>query len=451
MMSIQHLKQLLLTGQTTSLSLTMNAIALANLYQEKNALATISPRALSIAQERDDEIKQGKIRGPLHGIPIVIKDNIFYNDGTPTTCNSYALKDFYPLHNASIIDALIHAGAVILGKANLSEFAYFMGDEKMPSGYGSMYGQVRHPFDESIDPYGSSTGSAVAVSLGIVPAAIGSETNGSLMAPAYQCQIVSFKPSFGMVSRYGMIPVSSQQDIAGPMATNVYDCALLMDVLSFVDAHDPTTFDIPRPLDWTEAVEKPPRHARVAVVSFVDQPYDQYDKVVLEKTQARLKKLGHTVVNITIPLPPLENHPTLLVEFKHAMNSFLSQYHTQGTPPSLSDLITFNQSNELRCLRYGQATLEASNHTQGDLLDAKYLGLRRQLLKESETLEQLMNIHNLQAVVTPTWLGFAPIFGNPSVCLPEGVFAHQPKATVWVGRRYDDRALLALTNQYQKR
>jgi hypothetical protein len=133
------------------------------------------------------------------------------------------------------------------------------------------------------------------------------------------------------------------------------------------------------------------------------------------------------------------------------MNSFLSQYHTQGTPPSLSDLITFNQSNELKCLRYGQATLEASNHTQGDLLDAKYLGLRRQLLKESETLEQLMNTHNLQAVVTPTWLGFAPIFGNPSVCLPEGVFAHQPKATVWVGRRYDDRALLALTNQYQKR
>jgi len=446
---MQHLKQLLLTGQRTSLSLTMEAITKANLYREKNALATISPQALTLAQARDREIKQGKIRGPLHGIPIVIKDNIFYKDGTPTTCNSYALKDFYPSHHASIVDALTEAGAVILGKANLSELAYFMGDENMPSGYGSMYGQVKHPFDEIIDPYGSSTGSAVAVSLGIVPASIGSETNGSLMAPAYQCQIVSFKPSFGMVSRHGIIPLSGQQDIAGPMATNVYDCALLMDALSFVDQQDETTIHIPRPMDWTEAIEKPMRQARVAIVSFVDQVYDAYDKVVLEKTKARLKKLGHTVVELTIPLPRLENYPTLLVDFKYAINQFFKQYHTEGTPPSLDALIAFNQKHQERCLRYGQAILEASNKTSGDIHDSHYRTIRQQLLLEARVFEDLMSAHNLDAIVTPRWLGFAPIFGNPSVCIPEGVFDHQPKATVWVGRLYDDRTLLSLTHHYQ--
>ena len=189
---IKVIQQQLFKGEKTSVQLVEDVIEKHRLFKDKNAIALISPLALSIAKQRDEERKLGKIRGPLHGIPVLIKDNILYADGTPTTANSFALKDFIPKNNASLIYGLIAAGAIIVGKANLSEFAYFMGDEKMPSGYGSLYGQVKHPVDESIDPLGSSTGSAVAVALGIVSLAIGTETNGSLMAPAFHNQMISF-------------------------------------------------------------------------------------------------------------------------------------------------------------------------------------------------------------------------------------------------------------------
>jgi amidase len=370
-----------------------------------------------------------------------------YADGTPTTANSYALEKFIPKKNAPIVDALIRAGAVILGKANLSEFAYFMGDEKMPSGYGSMYGQVKHPTDETIDPYGSSTGSAVAVALGIVPVAIGTETNGSLMAPAFQTQIVSFKPTTGMVSQTGIIPIAPSQDIAGPMATSVYDCAVVMDVIAFADPSDSKTIAITRPSSFVSVLSKPITKKRIGYVHFSNQPYEVDDQTILQQTKTKWKTKGHEVVDITMELPPLDNYPTLLREFKISLNAFLQHHHQKGMPKNLKDIIQFNLEHSDRCLRYGQDTLFASEKMPSTL-DADYDKLYQHLRTEASKFQETLVAKQLDVLITPTWLGFAPIYGNPSLCLPMGYLNGKPKGIILVGKLGNDQALLHLGHKF---
>ncbi|MGA0875648.1 MAG: amidase family protein, partial [Bacilli bacterium] len=422
---IHQLKTDLFSGKTTSVDLVKAAIALNQKYLDKRALALISPNALALAATRDEERKQGKIKGPLHGIPIVIKDNICYADGTPTTANSFALANFFPKTNAPLVDSLINAGAIILGKANLSEFAYFMGDEKMPSGYGSMYGQVKHPVDESIDPYGSSTGSAVAVALGIVPIAIGTETNGSLMAPAYQTQIVSFKPTVGMISRRGIIPISPTQDTAGPMTTSVEDCAILMDVISDIDPQDALTQSVVRPSSFTEKIYPLLKPQRIGIVYFDNQPYDAIDQSILDANKAALLSQGHDVKAFHLNHPALDNYPTLLREFKVSLNTFLASHQQEGCPASLAEIIAFNEKHADRCLKYGQATLIASQATPNEY-NQDFHQMRQQLLEEAEMIQNLLEKENLDVIITPTWTGFAPIYGNPCLCLPKGYVEGKP-------------------------
>jgi amidase len=449
-MTIKEMQRLLAQNEVTSVDLVTMAIQTNEVYKDKNAIGVLSPVALKIATLRDEERKKGFIRGPLHGIPIVIKDNINYNDGTPTTANSFSFSKFFPSKNAPIIDSLLNAGAVIIGKANLSEFAYFMGDEKMPSGYGSMYGQVKHPFDERIDPYGSSTGSAVAVSLGIVPGSIGSETNGSLMAPAYQCQIVSIKPTFGFVSKTGIIPISPTQDTAGPMASTVYDCAVILEAIAFEDTLDVTTRLLPRPTSFVEHIDVPLNAKRIGIIKLRQHNYDLDDTIVINKAKVILESLGHECVDVWIDLPEMDNYPTLRQEFKYSLNQFLDEHLGQGGPASLSDIIEFNQKHSERCLKYGQATLLASESTNGSLDDPTYIAQRKKLIEQSSLLELEMIQQSLDCVFSPMWLGFAPIYGNPSICIPEGVFRGVPKANVFVGKKYDDAFLIRLVHQYEK-
>lgn len=434
--------------QTTSVKLVKDAISEASKWAYKNVIGSINPKALEMAEKLDLERKNGHIRSRLHGIPIAIKDNILYDDGTPTTCNSFAFNDFIPPFNASIVDRLIEAGLIPLFKANLSEFAYFMSDEDMPSGYGSMHGQVKHPFDESIDPYGSSTGSAVAVKLGIVPLSIGSETNGSLMAPAYQCQIVSYKPTFGWVSKRGIIPISHTQDTAGPMGNTVKDCALLMDILSFKDTRDPDTLNIDHPL-VSKHLNQPLKPSRVGLLSLKNYPYDGDTKKVYEHTKQTLISMGHTVVDLEIEYPKLDNNPTLLIEFKYGMNRFLKEVQGYTHHKSLTDIIEFNQKHADRCLKYGQSLLIKSNNTDGDIHSEFYLNTKRELVETASYMEETMKEQDLIAIATPIWLSFAPIYGNPSVCIPEGIHQGKPKSMVFVGRKHDDETLLRLCHQYE--
>lgn len=435
-------------GKTTSVELVKQALKAHEQWLDKNAIGSVLPSAIELAENLDEERKNGHLRSALHGIPIAIKDNILFNDGTPTTCNSYAFHDFIPPFNASIVDKLLDAGIIPLFKANLSEFAYFMSDEDMPSGYGSMHGQVKHPFDESIDPYGSSTGSAVAVKLGIVPISIGSETNGSLMAPAYQCQIVSYKPTFGLVSKQGIIPISNTQDTAGPMGNTVADCALLMDILSFSDSKDPDTLKHAH-VPVSNQLDKPLKPSKVGLLSLSNYPYDEDTKLVYEQTKQRLISMGHTVLEVVTAYPSMDNNPTLTIEFKANMNRFLKQ--VQGFTPhqSLSDIIEFNLNHAERCLKYGQSLLIKSNETDGDLFSSFYLEKRSELLNQAQFLEQTMVEQDLIAVAAPFWLSYAPIYGNPSVCIPSGIYNGKPKAMVFVGKKDDDETLLRLCHQYE--
>lgn len=448
-MTIVELKQQLEEGKTTSVQLVEDALSVHEKTLDKNAIAVISPLAMAQAIKRDKERQEGFIRGPLHGIPIVIKDNIFYRDGTPTTANSYALHDFVPPYHATIINRLMDAGAIILGKANLSEWAYFMSYDDMPSGYGSMYGQVKHPFDETIDPYGSSTGSAVAVKLGIVSASIGTETNGSLMAPAYQCQIVAFKPTLGRVSRHGIIPISPTQDTAGPMANTVYDCALLMQSLDSKDDHDVTTIHQNHLNDGLDLMNVPLASSTIGFIYIKGHPYSDDETMIIDQAKMRLNALGHKTIDIEIETAQLNNDPTLLVEFKYAINRFLHDVQGSTAMTTLSDIIAFNTTNERRCLRYGQSILVAAEKTSGQLNDQDYLQKRHALLEDASLFEKLMEKESLIALTAPIWLGYAPIYGNPSICIPEGVYHQQPKAMVFVGRYNDDSRLLRLTHQYQ--
>ncbi|MEY3609538.1 MAG: hypothetical protein RLZZ264_59 [Bacillota bacterium] len=446
-MTLKKIQSFMNEGKTKSVQLLEDAITKHKQHILKNSIGVLSPLAHNRALQADLERKKGISKGLLHGIPILIKDNIMYADGTPTTANSYALKDFIPQKNAPIVDALLKSGAVILGKANLSEFAYFMGDEKMPSGYGSMYGQVKHPIDESIDPYGSSTGSAVAVALGIVPIAIGTETNGSLMAPAFQTQIVSFKPSIGMVSQTGIIPIAPSQDVAGPMAMSVYDCAAVMDVIAFMDPLDSKTKAIQRPISFVEKVIQPISKKRIGYVSFSNQPYDADDINILHHTKNKWIAMGHEVVDITIELPPLDNYPTLMREFKVSLNQFLKTHHQSQMPKTLKEIIQFNLQHSERCLRYGQATLLASEHMP-DSLDQTYQDLLQKLKIEASRFQNILIQKQLDALITPTWLGFAPIYGNPSLCLPMGYVKGKPKGIILVSKIGHDQELLQLGHQF---
>jgi amidase len=443
---IKALQEQLFKGEKTSVQLVEDVIQKHHKFKDKNSIAVISPLALTVAHQRDVERKKGKIRGPLHGIPILIKDNILFADGTATTANSFALKDFIPSKHAPLVDGLIAAGAIIVGKANLSEFAYFMGDEKMPSGYGSMYGQVKHPVDESIDPLGSSTGSAVAVALGIVGLAIGTETNGSLMAPAFHNQIISFKPTVGMVSTQGIIPISPSQDTAGPMATSVEDCAMIMDAITLEKPKDIHQQPIQRPVSFFESIHHPLGQKQIGIVTFDQQPYDKHDKKLLKQTTSALKKLGHHVKEVHMTLPKLDNYPTLLREFKVSLNEFLGQHVQEGCPPSLSSIIAINHANPDRCLRYGQATLIASE-AMPKTLDKKFHQLRLNLQTEAAGFQSCLEQENLDALITPTWLGFAPIYGNPSLCLPMGYHEKKPKGIVLVSKFGHDAELLQLGSQ----
>lgn len=449
-MTILELKQQLDQGKKTSVQLVEEALRVHEKMLDKHAIGVISPYALLHAMKLDEERKKGNIRGPLHGIPIVIKDNIMYRDGTPTTANSYALHDFVPPFDATIVHDLIDAGAIILGKANLSEWAYFMSYDNMPSGFGSMYGQVKHPFDEKIDPYGSSTGSAVAVKLGIVPASIGTETNGSLMAPAYQCQIVSFKPTFGLVSKHGIIPISPTQDTAGPMANTVFDCALLMNVINHIDPHDSTTFNYQHQRFDLDKMNQPLDASTIGFITIKGHTYSKDEQSIIMTAKRRCHKLGHQTIDVEIEHAQLNNDPTLLVEFKYALNSFFKQVQGSTAIKSLADVISFNQRNERRCLTYGQSILVASENTSGDLNDPVYLNTRKTLLEKASILETIMKEKGLLALAAPIWLGFAPIHGNPSICIPEGVYQGQPKAMVFVGKIDDDEILLRFAHHFEQ-
>ncbi len=425
--------------------------------QGLNAIMEINPDAPAIAAVLDEERKSGRVRGPLHGVPVILKDNIDTGDHMHTSAGSLALAAHYAARDAHLVRRLRRAGAVILGKAGMTEWANFM-TEGMPNGYSSRGGQVLNacgPFDAG----GSSSGSASAVSGELTPLAVGTETSGSILSPASQQGVVGIKPTLGYVSRQGVIPIAHSQDTAGPIARTVRDALTLLRALTGGDRHDPITclghsHPLPLPDDLRPDALK---GARLGVPRnyLVDlpEPLAAGFEVALDE----LRQLGATLVD-PAPIPSAGREwgdEVLFYEFKADLNAYLG--HTGSDVPvhSLRELIFFNERNRRLLLRYGQTLLLQAEATSGTLADPAYLRARRRDLiwARQEGIDHTLSAHNLDALLFPNNYGadIAARAGYPSICVPAGTTSQgEPFALTFCGTAFAEAQLVQFAYAYEQ-
>ncbi len=467
--TIGDLQAALAAGRTTSAALVRAYLARIEAYDrggaQLNAVREVNPNALAIAAALDAQ--HPTRRGPLEGIPILVKDNIATADAQHTTAGSLALADARANRDATVVELLRRAGAVILGKANLTEFANILAID-MPAGYSSLGGQVRNPYAPELDdkgvpivpPGGSSSGSAVAVAAGLAAAAIGTETQGSLLSPATQNGVVTVKPTVGLVSRAGIIPIAHSQDTAGPLTRSVRDAAILLNVLAAADPLDPATEHLQRPADYTSVLDKDGlKGARIGVPSDPSDPAnDVYygplpprAAAVMAAAIQVLEAQGATIVRANIPTEgwiggpgtemailnrnpesPTKYQPArrpivFVYELKHDLNLYLRDWATGTAISSLGDIVAFNAANAGRALRFGQDIFLAAEATRGDLSELEYVSARQMDLRASRELglDAYMDQHQLDAVLFPGVAGaaIAAKAGYPSVQVPAGFVA----------------------------
>lgn len=499
--TIGELSAALAAGELTASALASASLAriaaLDRAGPSLNAVRQTNPQALAIAAAIDKE--RGALRRPLEGIPILVKDNIATGDMQPTTAGSLALAEAGAQRDATLVALLREAGAVILGKANLTEFANILA-VGMPAGYSSLGGQVRNPYCPELDengiplvpPGGSSSGSAVAVAAGYVAAAIGTETSGSLLSPANQNGIVTVKPTLGLISRAGIIPIAASQDTAGPMTRNVRDAAILLNVVAAPDPLDPATEALQRPADYTRFLDKDGlKGARIGVPS---DPADPGNDVyygplapaaarVMHEAVAAIEDAGATVVRANIGSrgwlggpgaeiailnrnrwSPEYNQrarlPIVFVyELKAGMNAYLRDWARNTQMRTLADIVAFNAANAAQALRFGQDVFLAAEETKGDLSEIEYKAARAMDLRSARTLglDAYLDGHRLDAVLFPASMGaaIAAKAGYPSVQVPAGFIAlengaEKPYGATFTGRAWSEPTLLRLAYAFEE-
>ncbi|TKC10608.1 amidase [Pedobacter polaris] len=410
--TITQLQTMMQTGKT-------NAKALTKMYLKRidkidkngpklNAIIELNPDALAIAAALDIERKAGKVRGPMHGIPVLIKDNINTADKMQTTAGSLALAGNIASEDAFIIKKLRAAGAVILGKTNLSEWANFRSTRSC-SGWSSRGGQTKNPYILDRSPSGSSAGSGTAVSANLCTIAIGTETNGSIIAPSSYNGLVGFKPTVGLLSRSGIIPISATQDTAGPMARTVTDAAILLSALTGIDTEDEVTKTSAGKTypDYTQFLKTDSLKGKKIGVekSFLNG----HEGVVgLYKTAIeKLKELGAQVIEIELQKEMRAiNASVLQPEFKAGVNAYLAKANAKVK--TLSDVIAFNKANEATAMPYfKQETLEASDKAP-DLDSTTYKEALAKVNSSKKIINDLMEKNQLDAIVGTS-------FGIPSL------------------------------------
>ncbi|QDT96451.1 amidase [Gimesia aquarii] len=368
----------------------------------------VNPDALTIAKALDRERDQSGPRGPLHGVPILIKDSIDTADKMQTTAGSLALEGNIAPQDAFLVEKLRDAGAVLLGKTNMSEWGY-MRSTRGCSGWSSRGGQVRNPYVLDRSPLGSSSGSAVAVAANLCIAAIGAEVDGSIVRPSSTNSIVGLKPTVGLVSRSGVIGVSSPQDTAGPMARCVADVAMVLTALTGVDPRDPATQssvdqseqDYCQFLDTTMI-----KGARLGVARECFGDHEGTDAVI-ENAIRQLEELGAVIVDpvqaSTLPMFGEVELELFLYEFKASVNCYLAE-HPGAKVKNLAELIQFNRDHAEQVMPFFQQELLEIAHAKGDLNDAAYLEAKAECYRLSRTdgIDKAMNEHQLDAIIAPT-------------------------------------------------
>ena len=502
--TIGELRQALSAGDATAAELVQAYLARIAAYDRAgprlNAVREVNPDAPAIASQSD--AREPTARRPLEGIPILIKDNIATADEQHTTAGSLALDGARAKDDARVVKLLRQAGAVILGKANLTEFANIIAID-MPAGYSSLGGQVKNPYAPELDdkgvpivpPGGSSSGSAVAVAAGLAAAAIGTETSGSLLSPASQNGVVTVKPTVGLISRAGIVPIAHSQDTAGPLTRTVRDAAILLNVLAAADPLDPATAELRRPADYTSFLDGDGlKGARIGVPSDPSDPANdvyygalpQRAAAVMRDAVAVLEREGATVVRANIPTEgwiggpgtemailnrnpesPTKNQaarrPIVFVyELKHDLNLYLRDWATGTGTQSIADIIAFNAGNADRALRFGQDIFLAAEATRGDLSELEYISARQMDLRASRTLglDAYMGEHRLDAVLFPAMSGaaIAAKAGYPSIQVPAGFIAgigdkktpDYPYGATFTGRAWSEPILLRLTYAFEQ-
>lgn len=439
------------------------------------SIIEVNPDALEIAEERDREREAGQVRGCLHGIPILVKDNIATHDRMTTTAGSYALEGSIPPEDSGVARKLREAGAIILGKTNLSEWANFR-SSRSSSGWSGRGGQCRNPFVLDRNPCGSSSGSGVASSASLCAASIGTETNGSIVCPSNASGIVGIKPTVGLVSRSRIIPISHTQDTAGPMARTVRDAAMVLGCLTGADPTDPATVSAEGHAhrDYTPFLEVDGlRGKRIGVATQYSEGHEAVEAMLAEALDV-MREAGATVMDI----PTVEawrqmgrhSGNVMRYEFKADLNAYFAGLGPDAPVKNLDELIAFNTANADREMPYFQQEILEQCRDRGPLTDPEYREALSEAMRLSrdEGIDAVMDEHRLDAIVAPTgspaWttdpingdrfhMGSsspAAISGYPNITVPMGSFHGLPvNISIW-GRAWSEPELLKIAYAYEQ-
>lgn len=438
-----------------------------------NAVIETNPDALSIAAQLDAELKEGKKRGPMHGVPVLLKDNIDTHDQMATTAGSRALAGSHPLQDSYVATKLREAGAVIIGKANLSEWANFRGNLSS-SGWSGVGGQTKNPYVLDRNPCGSSSGSGVGVSANLCMIAIGTETNGSIVCPSTANGIVGIKPTVGLLSRSGIVPISFTQDTPGPMARTVADAATALGVLTGIDPNDSKTAASEGKFltDYTPFLKEDGlKGKRLGWFTSARGTHFKVD-TLMQHAVNYMRSQGAEVIEIN-NLYDREvgslSFQVLLWEFKDGLNRYFASLGENAPVKSVEELIEFNKNDSIEMLYYDQElVLEAQK--KGDVASPEFqeiLAKMNRLVRE-EGIDRVMKEHNLDAFIAPTgspaWKtdlvngdsytvsssSPAAIAGYPNITVPMGFVDGLPVGISFFGRAWSEPLLVGIAYSFEQ-
>jgi amidase len=479
--TIPQLQAAMASGRMTARSVTQLYLSrIADLDRKGPTLRhviEVNPDALSIADSLDQERKAGRVRGPLHGIPILLKDNIDTADRMTTTAGSLALEGSIPPRDAFIAAKLRAAGAILLGKANLSEWANFRSTHST-SGWSGRGGQAKNPYVLDRNPCGSSSGSGGAVAANLCAAAIGTETDGSIVCPSSANGIVGIKPTLGLLSRSGIIPIAHSQDTAGPMARTMTDAAILLGVLAGPDMNDPATLaarsrgqitDYTRYLDANGL-----RGARIGVARKKFFGYSDVTDQIVNDAIAVMKAQGAVIVDPadieTAGKFDDTEFDVLLYEFKADLNKYLASLGPKAPVKSLKEIIAFNEAHKAQEMPWFGQEIMIQAEAKGPLTEKKYRdALAKDLrLSRTEGIDATMKKHRLDAILAPTggpawptdlingdhFSGAsstpAAVAGYPNINVPAGFSHNLPVGVSFFGRAYSEATLIRIAYAYEQ-
>ncbi|MFU1796575.1 amidase family protein [Paenibacillus azoreducens] len=460
------------SGETSSEEIVRAYLKRIDRYDGKlRSVIEINLEAIEIAQALDKERREKGSRGPLHGIPLLLKDNIDTHDALHTSAGTLALAGNVAAQDSFVAAQLRKAGAVFLGKANMTEWANFMASE-MWAGYTTRRGLCLNPYGPGeLFVGGSSSGSGAAVAANLAAAAVGTETSGSIISPASQNMVVGIKPTVGLVSRSGIIPITHTQDTAGPMARTVTDAAILLGGMTGLDERDETTQSSKGHFltDYTPFLDASfLKQARIGIPRFYFRDLDPDRLGILEAAIEALRSEGVTIVD-PVELPCQETQwswHVLLYEFKKGVNDYLAPLPDNIPVHSLSEVIAYNKEHAEQCLKYGQNVLEASEATSGTLTEPEYQAALRlnEEMSRSKGIDYALETYNLDALL---FLGcdegddIAARAGYPAITVPggwaqEGIIApggyitKGPVGITFIGSAYSEPTLIKIAYGFEQ-